>query len=42
MATKGKTRGPKEHKYAKETSQADDKFQTKRKRESKMVGAKKK
>jgi len=39
MATKGKTRGPKESKHVKKTSKDDPKFETKRKQVEKHVGA---
>ena len=39
MATKGKTRGPKENKHVKKAAKGDPKFQTKSKRVEKHVGA---
>jgi hypothetical protein len=42
MATKGKTRGPKEGKYVKRASKDEASFATKKKRTEKQVGAKKK
>ena len=42
MATKGKTRGPKEGKYVQKTEKQDAKFATKRKRLEKQVGTDKK
>ena len=42
MATKGKTRGPKEGKYVKKTSKDEAKLATRKKRTEKQVGAKKK
>lgn len=42
MATKGKTRGPKEGKRVKKTEKQDPKYATKRKKEAKQVGATKK
>lgn len=42
MATKGKTRGPKEGKYVKKAAKSDANFATRKKRTEKQVGAKKK
>jgi hypothetical protein len=42
MATKGKTRGPKETKYVNRSEKKDEKYQTKRKKVEKQVGAAKK
>jgi hypothetical protein len=41
MATKGKTRGPKEGKYVKKAAKDDADFSTKKKHTEKQVGAKK-
>jgi hypothetical protein len=41
MATKGKTRGPKEGKYVKKAADNSAKFATKKKRTEKQVGTKK-
>jgi hypothetical protein len=41
MATKGKTRGPKEGKYVKKASKGDADFATKKKHTEKQVGSRK-
>jgi hypothetical protein len=42
MATKGKTRGPKESKHVKKTQKQDANYSTKRKKQEKEIGAAKK
>ena len=42
MATKGKTRGPKDSKAVKRAAKDDSNFATKRKRTEKQIGLKKK
>ncbi len=42
MATKGKTRGPEEHKHIRQTQKQDAKYETREKREQKDVWSKKK